>query len=118
MSSSGSSPPTSKRKVTYWSKCRSGLRSSPGGAPLAGLRALVRYVQAVAADARIGVFVNLDHVTPDQSDGFIRPALAEGLCSSVMVDASALPFANNVRATRAVVELARPYGVLVEGSSG
>jgi fructose-bisphosphate aldolase class II len=89
-----------------------------GGRPLAGLRALVRYVQAVAADAKIGVFVNLDHVTPDQSDGFIRPALAEGLCSSVMVDASALPFADNVRATRAVVELARPYGVLVEGELG
>jgi len=89
-----------------------------GGKPLAGLRALVRYVQAVAGEAEIGVFVNLDHVTPDGVDRFVRPALAEGLCSSVMLDASALPFAENVRATRAVVELARPYGVLVEGELG
>lgn len=89
-----------------------------GGSALAGLRALVRYAQAVAAEARVGVFVNLDHVTPDGIDSFIRPALAEGLCSSVMIDASALPFADNVRTTRAVVELARPYGVLVEGELG
>lgn len=89
-----------------------------GGRPLAGLRALARYVQAVAAEAKIGVFLNLDHVTPDGIDSFIRPALAEGLCSSVMIDASALPYAENVRATRAVVELARPYGVLVEGELG
>ena len=89
-----------------------------GGKPLAGLRALVRYVQAVAGEAKVGVFVNLDHVTPDAVDGFIRPALAEGLCSSVMIDASALPFEDNVRATRAVVQLAQPYGVLVEGELG
>ncbi len=89
-----------------------------GGKPLAGLRALVRYVQALAVDTKIGVFVNLDHVTPDQVDAFIRPALAEGLCSSVMIDASALPFADNIRATRTVVELARPYEVLVEGELG
>jgi len=89
-----------------------------GGRPLAGLRALVRYVQSLAAETKIGVFVNLDHVTPDQVDAFIRPALAEGLCSSVMIDASALPLADNVRATRAVVELARPYEVLVEGELG
>ncbi len=89
-----------------------------GGKPLAGLRALARYVQAVAAETEVGVFLNLDHVTPDSVDMFIRPALAEGLCSSVMIDASAFPFEENVCATRAVVELARPYGVLVEGELG
>lgn len=89
-----------------------------GGKTLAGLRAIVRYVQALAAEAKIGVFVNLDHVTPAEVDGFVRPALAEGLCSSVMIDASALPFADNARITRTVVELARPYGVLVEGELG
>jgi fructose-bisphosphate aldolase class II len=89
-----------------------------GGKPLAGLRALARYAQAVAAEARIGVFLNLDHVTPDGIEDFIRPALAEGLCSSVMIDASALPLPENVRITRSVVELARPYEVLVEGELG
>ncbi len=94
------------------------VKYAGSGKPLAGLRALVRYVQAAAGEAKIGVFVNLDHVTPDGVDAFIRPALAEGLCSSVMIDASALPFADNVHATRAVVELAHPYGVLVEGELG
>lgn len=89
-----------------------------GGKALAGLRALARYAQAVGAEAEVGVFLNLDHVTPDGIESFIRPALAEGLCASVMIDASALPFAENVRVTRSVVELARPYGVLVEGELG
>ncbi|MCX7750908.1 MAG: class II fructose-bisphosphate aldolase [Candidatus Bipolaricaulota bacterium] len=89
-----------------------------GGKALPGLRALARYAQALGAEARIGVFLNLDHVTPDGIEGFIRPALAEGLCASVMIDASALPFPENVRVTRSVVELARPYGVLVEGELG
>ncbi|MCR4392096.1 MAG: class II fructose-bisphosphate aldolase [Candidatus Acetothermia bacterium] len=89
-----------------------------GGKPLPGLRALVRYVQALAAEVRVGVFVNLDHVTPDHVHDFIRPAVAEGLCASVMIDASALPFEENVAATKRVVELARPYGALVEGELG
>lgn len=89
-----------------------------GGQALAGLRALVAYVRSLAADYRIGVFVNLDHVTPDAIDSFIVPALKEGLCSSVMIDASDRPFEENVAITRRVVELARPYGVLVEGELG
>lgn len=89
-----------------------------GGRPLAGLRALAGYVKALAAEAGIGVFINLDHITPDHIQDFIAPALEEGLCSSVMIDASALPFEDNVAATKEVVELARPHGVLVEGELG
>lgn len=89
-----------------------------GGKPLAGLRALVAYVRAIAAEYPIGVFINLDHVTPDAIDSFIVPALKEGLCSSVMIDASDRPFEENVSITKKVVELARPYGVLVEGELG
>jgi len=89
-----------------------------GGNALAGLRALVSYVKALTASYPIGVFVNLDHVTPDAIDSFIVPALQEGLCSSVMIDASDRPFEENVAITKKVVELARPYGVLVEGELG
>mgnify|MGYP001132714595 CR=1 FL=1 len=89
-----------------------------GGQALAGLRALVAYARALAADHPIGVFVNLDHVTPDAIDSFIVPALKEGLCASVMIDASDRPFEENVAITKRVVELARPYGVLVEGELG
>ncbi len=89
-----------------------------GGNSLAGLRALVAYVRALATDLPIGVFINLDHVTPDAIDSFIVPALKENLCSSVMIDASARPFEENVAITKKVVGLARPYGVLVEGELG
>lgn len=88
------------------------------GNALAGLRALVSYVKALAADHKIGVFINLDHVTPEAIDSFIVPALKEGLCSSVMIDASERPFEENVAITKKVVELAKPYGVLVEGELG
>ena len=113
--------------LTAYSEARSDLllqislgaaKFAGGGKPLAGLRALVGYVRALSAETGIGVFVNLDHITPDHIDDFIVPALKEGLCSSVMIDASALPFEENVAATRKVVELARPYGVLVEGELG
>ena len=113
--------------LTAYSEARSDLllqislgaaKFAGGGKPLAGLRALVGYVRALSAEVGIGVFVNLDHITPDHIDDFIVPALKEGLCSSVMIDASALPFEENVAATRKVVELARPYGVLVEGELG
>ncbi len=89
-----------------------------GGNALAGLRALVSYVRTLAAEQKIGVFINLDHVTPDAIDSFIVPALKEGLCSSVMIDASDRPFEENVAITKKVVDLARPYGVLVEGELG
>ncbi|MGQ9699931.1 MAG: class II fructose-bisphosphate aldolase [Candidatus Bipolaricaulaceae bacterium] len=89
-----------------------------GGNALAGLRALAAYVRALSAEHRIGVFINLDHVTPDAIDSFIVPALKEGLCSSVMIDASDRPFEENVAITKKVVDLARPYGVLVEGELG
>jgi len=89
-----------------------------GGRPLAGLRALVGYVRPLAADVKIGVFINLDHITPDHIDDFLKPAIEGGLCSSAMIDASALPFEDNVAATKQVVELARRHGVLVEGELG
>lgn len=89
-----------------------------GGRPLPGLRALVGYVRALAAGTGIGVFVNLDHITPDHIDDFLRPSIEEGLCSSAMIDASALPFEENVAATREVVKFAHPHGVLVEGELG
>lgn len=38
--------------------------------------------------------------------------------SSVMIDGSRLPFAENVRMTREILDLARPLGVLVEGELG
>jgi fructose-bisphosphate aldolase class II len=47
----------------------------------------------------------------------VRRCVAAGF-TSVMIDASNLPFADNVRVTRQVVELAHPRGISVEAELG
>ena len=100
------------------------VQISPGAASFAGdgnklrgLRALCRHVQELAADQPIAVFINLDHFTPSDM-ALIREAVAGRLVSSLMIDASTLPFEKNVRACREVVELAKGTGILIEAELG
>lgn len=78
------------------------------------LAPLGRAALEVASAARVPVAVHLDHATD--------PALAAeavGLgFGSVMFDASALAYAENVRATAAVVEASHAEGVWVEAELG
>lgn len=60
------------------------------------------------------VGLHLDHA---QDPASCRAAIAAGF-SSVMIDGSALTFADNVRLTRAMVEEAHAAGVAVEGELG
>lgn len=62
------------------------------------------------------VALHLDHAAPDELD-LVREALDAGF-TSIMVDGSRLPLAENIAITRKVVELCRPYGVDVEGELG
>jgi len=71
-------------------------------------------VRAVAAHHAIPIVLHLDHTT---SLDTIRKAVDLGF-TSVMIDGSGLPFAENVRLTRAAVEIAHPHGVSVEGELG
>jgi len=59
-------------------------------------------------------FVHLDHGLSFES---CKHAIALGF-KSVMIDGSALPFAENVKLTRRVVEYAHKHGVLVEAELG
>ncbi len=68
--------------------------------------------------------LHLDHVPVIDEDGNkvdyekeIRECMAMGF-ESVMVDGSRLPFAENVAATKKVVEAAKEYNVSVEGELG
>lgn len=81
---------------------------APGREPLAA----AALAAARAADARIGV--HLDHATDPDEIG----ACVDLGYSSVMIDGSALPFEDNVKVTRAVVERAHAAGVWVEGELG
>jgi len=71
-------------------------------------------VRSVADHHPIPIVLHLDHTTSLDS---IRKAVDLGF-TSVMIDGSSLPFAENVRLTRAAVEIARPHGVSVEAELG
>lgn len=70
--------------------------------------------EAAARRASVPVAIHLDHGA--SFDAAVR-AINLG-CNGVMVDASSMPFAENVAATRAVVEMAHACGVAVEGELG
>lgn len=71
-------------------------------------------VRAVADHHKIPVVLHLDHTTKLD---LIKKAVDLGF-TSVMIDGSSLPYAENVRLTRAAVEIAHPHGVSVEGEIG
>jgi fructose-bisphosphate aldolase class II len=69
---------------------------------------------ALADAAAVPVAVHLDHV---QDEDLLRSGVAAGV-SSVMFDASALPYEQNVRATARVAGWAQSHGVWVEAELG
>ena len=71
-------------------------------------------IQAVADHHSIPVVLHLDHANELES---IARAVGCGF-SSVMIDGSNLPFEENVKLTRAAVEIARPKGISVEAELG
>lgn len=71
-------------------------------------------VRAVADRHRIPVVLHLDHASELDT---IKRAV-DGGYTSVMIDGSRLPFAENVQLTRAAVDLAHPHDVSVEGELG
>jgi len=69
---------------------------------------------AVARDAAVPCALHLDHV---ESVELLKQAPAHGF-SSVMFDASALPYAENVAATRAAAEFGHAHGLWIESELG
>lgn len=75
---------------------------------------LARAAVAVAERAAVPVALHLDHVT---SDALLRRAPDAGF-SSVMYDASGLPYEENLAATRTAVEWAHAQGLWIEAELG
>ena len=80
----------------------------------AGREALTALVLAEARRSPVPVAVHLDHSTTLDE---IRWCVEQGF-TSVMIDGSALPLADNIALTRQAVALARPHGVTVEAELG
>ncbi len=76
------------------------------------LEALIRAADEVFPEAIFAV--HLDHGDEDTCYDCIN----SGFYSSVMIDASSLPFDENIAATRRVVEAAHPHGIAVEAELG
>jgi fructose-bisphosphate aldolase class II len=75
---------------------------------------LARAAVAAAERAAVPVALHLDHV---QSDALLRQAPEAGF-SSVMYDASRLPYAENLAATRAAADWAHAQGLWIEAELG
>lgn len=71
-------------------------------------------IKAVADFHDIPIVLHLDHATEIED---IRHAIDLGF-TSVMIDGSALSFQDNADITKAVVEMAHPKGISVEGELG
>ena len=90
------------------------------GDPVVGLDAFGAYLERFAERTDVGVFCNVDHVhLPDQRD-FLDTVVETGVASSVMVDASDKPFAENVELVSEAVERVRAGDetMLVEAELG
>ncbi|MBQ3066218.1 MAG: class II fructose-bisphosphate aldolase [Clostridia bacterium] len=79
-----------------------------------GIKNLSRIAKMVADEASIPVALHLDHA---EEYDFILSAIDAGF-TSVMIDASAKPYEENVALTQKVVAAAKPAGITVEAELG
>jgi fructose-bisphosphate aldolase class II len=90
------------------------LQAGPGARRHTPVAVLGRMFRHLAEQARVPVACHIDHgVTLDDC----RRGIDEGF-TSVMIDGSALPLADNIALTRSVVAAASSAGVSVEGEVG
>jgi len=87
------------------------------GDPIAGLRAMGNYIDLIADQYDIGVFLNMDHQTDLET---IRHQIDLGIPSSIMIDASHDPFEENVETSKEVVDMVdeADADILVEAELG
>jgi len=79
-----------------------------------GYKPLIQWYGQLAGGAAVPVAIHLDHCKDLK---VIRNCIDHGW-TSVMIDASSKPFAENLALTRQVVEMAAPKGITVEAEMG
>ena len=90
------------------------LATSESAIGYAGLEYIVAMARVAAAMTKVPLCLHLDH---GRDLALIRRCIDAGY-TSVMIDASHLPFQENLRQTRAVVQMAHSAGVSVEAELG
>ena len=90
------------------------LQVSKGARAYANHTYLMKLVEAAVIETDLPICLHLDH-----GDSFeICKSCIDGGFTSVMIDASSKPFAENIALTRKVVEYAHDHGVVVEAELG
>ena len=90
------------------------LQVSKGARAYANHTYLVKLVEAAIIETGLPIALHLDH-----GDSFeICKSCIDGGFTSVMIDASSKPFAENIELTKRVVEYANDHGVVVEAELG
>lgn len=90
------------------------LQCSAGARKYAGHDYLYAMVKAAADETGLPIALHLDH-GPDFET---CKSCIDGGFTSVMIDGSSLPYAENIELTKKVVEYAHAHGVVVEGELG
>lgn len=90
------------------------LAATPGTIRFSGARYLVNIMKSAAAESTVPISFHLDH-HEDIED--IKTSIELG-CKSVMIDASALEYKDNIAKVKEVVDFARRYDVSVEAELG
>lgn len=90
------------------------IAATPGTVSHAGPQYLVNMVEAAAKTSHVPIALHLDH-HEDIDD--IKLAIKLG-AKSVMIDASALPYEENIAKVKEVVDFAKNYDVTVEAELG
>ena len=90
------------------------LQVSKGARAYANRTYLMKLVEAAVIETGLPICLHLDH-----GDSFeLCKSCIDGGFTSVMIDASSKPFAENIALTRQVVEYAHDHGVVVEAELG
>ncbi|OPX90104.1 MAG: Fructose-bisphosphate aldolase [Pelotomaculum sp. PtaB.Bin104] len=90
------------------------LQVSAGARKYAKHIYLMKLVEAAVEDSGLSICLHLDH----GEDFEICKSCVDGGFTSVMIDGSKLPFAENIALTKKVVEYAHAKGVVVEAELG
>ena len=90
------------------------LQVSKGARKYANHTYLIKLVEAAVQETGLPIALHLDH-----GDSFeLCKSCIDGGFTSVMIDASSKPFAENIAITKQVVEYAHDHGVVVEAELG
>jgi fructose-bisphosphate aldolase class II len=90
------------------------LQVSAGARKYAKHVYLMKLIEAAVIDTELPIVVHLDH----GEDFEVCKSCIDGGFTSVMIDGSKHPFAENIKLTKQVVEYAHDKGVVVEGELG